>query len=117
MYAIRSYYAYDLNNSDPAVQALGEGDSLPDEVFTVKTLDGTETTVTVSITGTNDGADVTQDSGAVKEDEVLSTSGKLDVTDTDSGEAYFVPQTAVAGAHGTFNVDEHGNWTYSYNFV
>ncbi|WP_157615887.1 Ig-like domain-containing protein, partial [Rhizobacter sp. Root404] len=47
-------WTYTLNNADPAVQALGAGQTLPNEVFTVQSLDGTTSQVTVTITGTDD---------------------------------------------------------------
>ena len=47
-------WTYTLDNADPAVQALGGGQTLPDEVFSVASLDGTVASVTVSINGTND---------------------------------------------------------------
>jgi len=113
-------WSYQLNNADPAVQALGEGDTLPNEVFTVKSIDGTTHNVTVTITGTNDAAIITpavgsSDIGAVKEDVVTSTSGQLKVIDVDTGEAFFQAQNNVAGAHGSFSIDGNGNWSYQLN--
>ncbi|MFM4973522.1 retention module-containing protein, partial [Aeromonas veronii] len=46
-------WTYRLDNSDPLVQALKEGESLPNETFMVKSADGSaQHTVTVTITGT-----------------------------------------------------------------
>ncbi|MCC6075585.1 Ig-like domain-containing protein, partial [Pseudomonas sp. GCM10022188] len=50
--------------------------------------------------------------GSVREDTVLTSSGKLTVSDVDAGEAKFVVQTATAGSHGTFSIDASGNWSY-----
>lgn len=113
-------WTYQLNNNDPAVQALNEGARLPNEVFTVKSIDGTSHLVTVTITGTNDAAVITTaagstDKGAVKEDVTLVASGQLKVTDVDTGEASFRVQTNVAGAHGSFSIDKDGKWTYQLN--
>jgi VCBS repeat-containing protein len=48
-------WSYQLDNKDPLVQALKEGESLPSETFVVKSADGSaQHTVTVAITGTND---------------------------------------------------------------
>ncbi|MFM5724679.1 retention module-containing protein [Aeromonas allosaccharophila] len=113
-------WTYQLDNSDPLVQALKEGESLPSETFVVKSADGSAqhtVTVTVTITGTNDTATIGvatpgADQGAVKEDVTLTTGGKLVATDIDNGEAVFQPQTQVKGAHGTFTIDTDGNWTY-----
>ncbi|MBB1624924.1 hypothetical protein A9974_06700 [Achromobacter sp. UMC71] len=80
---------------------------------------GTATKViTVDITGTNDAAVVTpskpgDDAGTVKEDEIATTGGKLDVTDKDAGEAVFKPQTDAKGEHGKFSIDANGNWKYT----
>ncbi|WP_374400510.1 retention module-containing protein, partial [Niveibacterium sp.] len=102
-------WTYTLNNADPVVQALGEGQTLPSEVFTVKSADGTTSTVTVSIIGTNDGAVITPsvpggDAGSVTEDSVLLTSGKLLVSDVDTGEAVFQPGTQT-GTYGALTID------------
>ncbi|MCH7350349.1 VCBS domain-containing protein, partial [Aeromonas sp. MR7] len=94
-------WSYQLNNNDPAVQALKEGESLPSETFVVHSADGSaQHTVTVAITGTNDIATIGvatpgADQGAVKEDVTLTTGGKLVATDIDNGEAVFQPQTQV----------------------
>ncbi|MGL5812420.1 MAG: retention module-containing protein [Aeromonas sp.] len=111
-------WSYQLDNDDPAVQALKEGETLPSEHFVVKSADGSaEHTVTVTITGTNDDATISvatpgADQGAVKEDITLTTGGKLVATDVDNGEAVFQPQTAIKGAHGSFTIDADGNWSY-----
>ncbi|WOE42759.1 Ig-like domain-containing protein [Acinetobacter chinensis] len=57
-------WAYTLDNSKPAVQALKEGETKT-ESFTVSSLDGTATTVTVTITGTNDAPVVVADNVVV----------------------------------------------------
>ncbi|WP_160291474.1 retention module-containing protein, partial [Aeromonas hydrophila] len=111
-------WTYELDNNDPQVQALKEGESLPSETFVVNSADGSaQHTVTVAITGTNDTATISvatpgADQGTVKEDVTLTTGGKLVATDVDHGEAVFQPQTQIKGAHGTFSIDKDGNWTY-----
>ena len=108
-------WTYTLNNADPAVQALGAGQTLPAESFSVATLDGTTATVTVSIAGTNDGAVIGVGAGSVSEDLVLTTGGTLTISDTDSGESAFAPQPATAGLFGTFTLAADGSWTYALN--
>ncbi|WP_434631879.1 retention module-containing protein [Chromobacterium sp. CV08] len=112
-------WKYNLNNSDPAVQALNQGESRI-ESFIVKSADGTTSTVTVTILGTNDAAVITPHTqndghGEVKEDTVLTTQGKLDITDVDTGQAFFQTQTDTAGTYGTFSIDANGNWHYNLN--
>ena len=73
-------------------------------------------TLTVDVTPMADPAVITGNAaGATVEDTTLVTGGKLDVTDPDAGEAGFVVQTNIAGAHGTFSIDAAGNWTYTLN--
>ncbi|WP_168191849.1 retention module-containing protein [Chromobacterium phragmitis] len=110
---------YDLNNNDPIVQALNEGESHI-ETFIVKSVDGTSSTVTVTVVGTNDEAKITphnpgDDAGQVKEDVTYTAQGKLDVTDVDTGQAFFQTQTNTAGTYGTFSIDANGNWHYNLN--
>ena len=51
-------WKYELNNSDPKVQALGAGEKLT-ETFEVVTADGTKGTVTITVNGTNDKPTIT----------------------------------------------------------
>ncbi|MDW5416093.1 retention module-containing protein, partial [Iodobacter sp. CM08] len=101
-------WTYVLNNSATNVQELKEGDTRT-ETFTVKTADGTSSTVTVQISGTNESATVGQ--GAVQEDTVTSSSGAL----TASGGATFVSQANTAGTYGSLTLGSDGKWTYTLN--
>ncbi|MGF1845414.1 VCBS domain-containing protein, partial [Vibrio clamense] len=110
---------WDYSVDNAKVQYLGEGET-KSEVFTVKSLDGTDHTITVTITGVNDAAEITGiDTGAVIEDAanpMLSDSGKLEITDVDGAdEAKFdiSSVTPAADALGSITIDESGNWDYS----
>ncbi|PPA73474.1 hypothetical protein C4E15_26030, partial [Achromobacter spanius] len=114
-------WTYNLDNTNKDVQGLKTGQSIT-ETFTVTVDDGNggvvTKDVTVTINGTDDGAIITpstpdSDKGQVIEDETLSVGGKLDVTDSDAGQAVFQAQTNTAGQHGTFSVDANGAWTYN----
>ncbi|MCE8040284.1 retention module-containing protein [Halomonas sp. MCCC 1A11062] len=112
-------WTYVLDNASPAVQGLITGQSVSDS-FTVEVSDGNGGTatqvVTVTIHGSDDGAVISgQDSGLVKEDEILSTGGKLDVSDPDAGQAVFVAQASTAGSYGTFTLGTDGTWSYVLN--
>ncbi|WP_241061291.1 VCBS domain-containing protein, partial [Achromobacter xylosoxidans] len=73
-------WKYELDNDDPKVQALAVGEKLV-ETFTVTTADGTKSTITVTIDGTNDDPKLSgKTDGAVAEDGTTSATGKLDVT-------------------------------------
>ena len=105
-------WTYTLDNTDPAVQALGAGQTLPSEVFTVTTLDGTASTVTVSITGSDDAPVISAGSGAVVENTQPQVSGTLSATDIDNPALAFNPGT-VNGNFGALVLASNGAWTYT----
>ncbi|WP_394149648.1 VCBS domain-containing protein, partial [Vibrio maritimus] len=122
-------WVFTILNEDAQVQALGAGE-IAKQTFTVKTVDGTEHTITVDIIGTNDvpvlvtGSD---DEGTVTEDDTLTTlsdSGKLTIDDVDGADEEVFqtdPTTFTSvstltggenGAVGTLTLSEDGSWTY-----
>ncbi|OWT79863.1 MULTISPECIES: retention module-containing protein [unclassified Achromobacter] len=111
---------YVLNNSDSAVQALGVGKSMTD-VITVKSADGTESQVVITINGTNDTPVISNTSvttGAVIEDSVThdKATGQLVATDVDTGDHLtwgFVAGKNGAGAYGSLTIGDNGQWTYT----
>ncbi|MEZ9331069.1 VCBS domain-containing protein, partial [Vibrio breoganii] len=104
-------WTYDLDNTNPTVQALGKGATATD-IITVQSADGTTHKVTITVNGTNDKAVIAgTDSGVVTEESKLQTSGTLTVTDVDTGEAHF-SNTDVAGNLGTLHLTDSGAWTY-----
>ncbi|WP_061040144.1 VCBS domain-containing protein [Vibrio coralliirubri] len=104
-------WTYDLDNTNPIVQALGVNKTATDTI-TVHSADGTPHHVTITVNGTNDTAVIGgTNSGAVTEESQLQTSGTLTVTDVDTGEAHF-SNTDVAGSLGTLHLTDSGAWTY-----
>ncbi|WP_325436430.1 retention module-containing protein [Pseudomonas nitroreducens] len=93
--------------ANSAYNELNVGDKLTD-TFTVKAADGTSSTVTVTINGTNDAPVASATSSAVKEDAQIS--GQLAATDADDGAklTYTLDKTAPAG----FSVDADGKWSF-----
>ena len=86
-------WTYSIDNSNPAVDALNDGDTLS-ESFTVTTDDGTTETVTITIEGSNDDpviiavnstGGVTEDFSVASGSNLLSDSGDILLTDVDSG--------------------------------
>ncbi|MGL0927446.1 VCBS domain-containing protein, partial [Vibrio vulnificus] len=60
-------WTYDLDNTNPKVQALGQGATATDTI-TVQSADGTPHQVTITVNGTNDKAVIAgTDSGVVTE--------------------------------------------------
>ncbi|MGL1075777.1 VCBS domain-containing protein, partial [Vibrio vulnificus] len=100
-------WTYDLDNTNPKVQALGQGATATDTI-TVQSADGTPHQVTITVNGTNDKAVIAgTDSGVVTEESQLTTSGTLTVTDIDTGEAHF-SNTDVVGTLGTLHLKDNG---------
>ena len=116
------YGSFDIDTAGAWTYTLGSahdefvvGTTYTDSL-TVATADGTQQTITVSITGTNDAAVITGSSTAslTETDAVQSTSGSLAATDIDNS-ASFIAQSGVAGAngYGSFSIDTAGAWTYT----
>ncbi|WP_224797096.1 VCBS domain-containing protein, partial [Pseudomonas fluorescens] len=87
------------------------------DTFAVSSADGTLTSVTVHILGTNDAAVLSADIANLTETNAavdISTSGTLTISDVDSA-ATFVPQTDIAGSYGKFSIGTGGAWTYVAN--
>ncbi|MDH5994202.1 VCBS domain-containing protein [Vibrio splendidus] len=104
-------WSYSADNSQTAIQSLGEGEQLTDTIK-VTSKDGTTHDVVVTINGTNDTAVIGGSStGAVTEETQLQTSGILTVTDIDTGEAHFA-NTDIQGSLGTLHLTDNGAWTY-----
>ncbi|WP_371920813.1 VCBS domain-containing protein [Pseudomonas sp. GV085] len=84
------------------------------DTFAVSSADGTLTSVTVHILGTNDAAVLSANIANLTETNAaadISTSGTLTISDVDSA-ATFVAQTDIAGSYGKFSIGTGGAWTY-----
>nr|ALV86596.1 secretion target domain protein [uncultured bacterium 27] len=101
-------WAYTLG---AAAQALAGGQVVT-ENFTVSLNDGSTTTVTITVTGTDDTPVVSSAAGAVTEDSSPTASGTLTATDADNAALAFVP-AAQAGAYGSLTLNAAGAWTYT----
>lgn len=110
-------WSYSGSTGAQVIQQLGAGKTLTDQVI-VFTADGTQQVLTITINGVNDAAVVGGDRGvAVTEDtaEILRASGKLTVTDVDSGQSGVLPGASLgrsAGYLGSFVVKADGTWSY-----
>ena len=110
-------WSYTLLNAQASVQALRAGDARA-ETFFANTVDGSVTTVTITVNGSDDAAVITgTDTGAATQDnsqQVLVVTGVLAVADPDVGQAGFAAAVqASAGALGTLQISTAGAWTYS----
>ncbi|WP_337912528.1 VCBS domain-containing protein, partial [Vibrio cholerae] len=119
-------WTYTADNEQAAIQGLKTGETLTD-VITVTNADGvTTTTVTITITGVNDGSvqiSGSDDAGAVTEDlnvvsGLLSDSGQLKISDLDGADevAFKTDPTSITasdGALGSLSITANGTWTYN----
>ncbi|MGI9275127.1 MAG: VCBS domain-containing protein, partial [Endozoicomonas sp.] len=108
-------WSYEVDNSQSAIQSLGDGDSLVD-TLTVTSDDGTTHTVAITINGTNDDPVISGDTTAsITEDDqtpTLTASGSLSASDTDTDESGFINED-LTGSYGTLSIEVNGDWTYS----
>ncbi|MEZ9544668.1 VCBS domain-containing protein, partial [Vibrio sp. 10N.286.48.C11] len=100
--------------ANSAFNQLNVGDKV-EETFTVASVDGTPSTVKVTINGTNDAATVSSATVAVDEtDKAVTTSGTLTSRDIDNQDNTFTP-SSLTGTHGNLTIDANGHWVFTAN--
>ncbi|WP_354685131.1 VCBS domain-containing protein [Cupriavidus necator] len=116
-------WTYALDNS--RADALTAGQQASDSLIVASADLTAKQTITVNITGANDHATITAsgsedtavtEAGDAGDPGDAFASGKLTVTDADSGDAHFapVPAESLLGRYGTFTFDSAtGAWTYT----
>ncbi|BDU37090.1 VCBS domain-containing protein [Vibrio nigripulchritudo] len=104
-------YTFDASEYDD----LKEGQELVISVPVTVTDDAggsTTTTLTITVTGSNDPADVTAGVANLTEsDSVLSANGKLESTDPDGNDNTFKP-TTINGTYGVLTLQADGTWNF-----
>lgn len=115
-------WQYSLNNQLAEVQALSSGDSIND-LIELTSNTGQTIQIAIEINGTNDQAIIT----GPKYGEIQATpienlgnihpsiSGKLNVSDIDTGEARFETNFDIQGSFGVAQINALGEWTYTLN--
>ncbi|CAK3789590.1 Tandem-95 repeat protein [Vibrio crassostreae] len=120
-------WTYDLDNTNPTVQALGKGATATDTI-TVHSADGTPHQVIITVNGTNDAAVISGDTVKSIHENALFDADKHDVTtrqnahslsgaltsqDVDSGQSnLFQPIHSQMGHYGSISLDANGHWHY-----
>lgn len=116
-------WTYSTNSAnDQFVQGVNYQDN-----FIVSTIDGTQTTVTITITGTNDvpifntnvvgfkvDGQVTEDGTATTPTGSQTATGSVKATDLDGTSLTYTTDTPN-GNYGYFSVNQNGNWKYVLN--
>jgi VCBS repeat-containing protein len=111
-------YNYAMNNSALAVQSLAAGQIITD-TFAYQATDGiasTPSTLTVTITGTNDAPVTTVDTASVQKNLTLAASGNVltNDSDIDQGTVLSVANAGVfAGQYGQLILQANGSYTYA----
>ncbi|MYM65212.1 VCBS domain-containing protein, partial [Pseudomaricurvus sp. HS19] len=107
--------------SDAAYQSLPDGQTAPPLVIPITVTDAAGATdtqnLTITVTGTNDAALISGvDAVTVSEDQAadkLHASGRLSVSDADTGEAGFDLQSGLgSNGYGHFILSPTGAWGY-----
>ena len=109
----KGVWIYKLDNTDPDTNTLEAGEKVTD-VFSVETADGTDSQVTITVTGANDQATFAGNlAGMVRENAMQNeVAGKLVVNDLD-GVDQVMPQTDTPGRFGVFSITADGTWIYT----
>ena len=113
--AATGVWTYTLDNTNAAVQALNDGETLTD-TFNVVTEDGTTQLVTITIHGQNDAAVITGDATGAVTDAAPTDSGDLDAADVDNAADAWqavAAGAATANGFGTYQLTAAGVWTYT----
>ena len=113
-------WTYTLNNGAANVQALAQGE-MHVETFTVRVTDdfgaNASQVVKVTVSGTNDGPQITSgdQTGATTEDVVPGASGRVTASDVDNGDhLHFAVLGSGVGTFGSLAVNgTTGVWTYA----
>ncbi len=127
---VNGVWSYSLLTGNSIVESLNAGVTAVD-TFVATTTDGTTQVVSVTITGQNDAASITNgesaSSGLVIEAGGLAnatagtptTTGDLNSTDIDAGQTdEWITGSGIAGngyGHGEYVIAADGKWTYTVN--
>ena len=104
-------YSFDIGS---AAQGLDDGESAV-ETFTYEVTDGDVTstnTVTVTITGSNDGP-VAQAEAISGSEDAGTLTGNLDAFDVDGDDLTFSLQGSGEGTYGTLSVNANGSYSFA----
>ena len=111
-------WSFNVANDDPAVQAIGPGESLVLRYTVILADSITRLPFTVTIIGADDVPTLTSASATLTEDTAITdgnlvATGTVTATGGDTGENSFRPQTAIPGTVGSLTITAAGAWTYT----
>ena len=108
-------WTYTLDNSDGGATDMLDGTEDPKktDAFTIMAEDGTEATVTITVTGVNDDAAI---GGAVTgsiTEGTATTTGTVTSTDGDGANTFKTEVSPTTGTYGSLTITSAGVWTYT----
>lgn len=104
-------WIYSIDNDNPAVQALKEGE-IRTEILTVQSVDGTETSVTITVVGTNDDPIAVADAATTE----TGTQVTIFVLDNDidpDSDILSVIDASVDPGQGTVAINDDNTLTFT----
>jgi trimeric autotransporter adhesin len=113
-------YRYALNNTAANVQSLHAGQQVTDS-FAYSSTDGLATSassLTVMLTGSNDGPQAVVDIASVKEDTTLVATGNVlaNDSDVDAGDQLNIVSAGLLhGTYGDLTIAQDGRYSYALN--
>ncbi len=113
-------YTYALDNASFAVQSLAAGQTVT-ESFDYQATDGlvsTPSTLSITLTGTNDAPVITADFATVQKDGDIATTGNVlsNDTDVDQGTVLSVANAGLfTGHYGSLTLNADGSYLYALN--
>ena len=114
--AANGEWTYELDTQNAALIALPLNAELSD-TFAISSSDGAASQIEITLTGINEVATFGEGNGinalVITNQQVDAVTGTLSVSDVDTNEAAFIPQTNINALYGTFSITALGAWTYS----
>ncbi len=102
-------WVYDLTSDAVA------GGVVKHDLIHVKSVDGTDKVLDITVTGANDAATISGDK-VISAGDIRGGNGSISIKDADEGESH-ANATSYAGAHGTLNVITDANGVGTMTFV
>ena len=108
-------WTYTLDNSAGGAADMLDGTEDPKktDAFTIMAEDGTEATVTITVTGVNDDATIGGMTTGTITEGAATTAGTVTATDGDGANTFKTEVSPTTGTYGSLTITTAGAWTYT----